>query len=134
MKTDHPSYAQCDQLIQIRMTERQFAKFVTGLNTFDGAPCTVERLDGRSIDSPPFESEKQIARAEFDELIHQISESLNLAKQRLAQLTTPGVKVSKADLSNLRSEIDRAATDIKSNLPYVIQCFNETLDRRTDEN
>jgi hypothetical protein len=116
------------QLIRVRLTENQFAEFITSLNSGGGAPCTIERQNGQQIPSPPFRDEVGTVRNEFEAKAKEVAKTLADAQKRLAVMIAPGGKASKADLNTLQSEIDKAVREIGANMPYMAECFVETME------
>ena len=120
----------CDdkQLIQVRLTENQFAQFITSLNIGGGVPCTIERLNMKQVEPPPLRDEVAIVKNTFDEKTKVIARTLEAAQKRLATMVAPGGKASKAELNLLQKEIEHAAREISGNMPYMVECFVETME------
>lgn len=116
------------QLLRVRLTENQFAEFITSLNSGGGAPCTLERHNGKQIDSPPFRDELAMVQNEFEAKAKEVAKTLADAQKRLAAMVAPGGKASKAELNALQDEIDKAVREIGANMPYMAECFVETMD------
>ena len=116
------------QLIRVRLTETQFAEFITTLNSGGGAPCTIERHNGVAIPDPPFRDEIGTVRNEFAAKAKEVSKTLADAQRRLQAMIAPGGKASKAELNELQNEIDKAVREIGANMPYMAECFVETME------
>lgn len=116
------------QMMQVRMSENQFAQFITSLNIGDGVPCTIERREGNRVSSPEPRNEKDITSNDFKNKVKKVSQVLAEAQNRLAEMTKPNGKASKAELNQLQDELRTASREIEQNMPYMVECFEETLD------
>jgi hypothetical protein len=121
------------QLIRVRLTENQFAEFMTSLNSGGGAPCTIERHNGVAIESPPYRNELAMVENEFEAKAKEVADTLQAALKRLAAMTAPGGKASKAELNELQREVEKAAREIGANMPYMAECFEETMEKVVTE-
>jgi hypothetical protein len=122
-------YHDRNQLIRVRLTENQFAEFITSLNSGGGAPCTIERHNGVGIASPPFRNELKMVENEFEAKAKEVAATLEAALKRIATMTAPGGKLSKGELNELKSEVEKAAREIGANMPYMAECFQETMEQ-----
>lgn len=115
------------QIIQVRMSETQFAQFVTSLNIGGGTTCTIERRDGKGVEEPPYVDRTQLVKTEFEKHAKLVAKTLANAEARMAELLKPGAKVTKAELTLLKEDIERAAREIGSNMPYMSDSFEEAM-------
>jgi len=61
-------------LIEVEMSQTQFAEMITSLNVGDGVPCTIRYLpDKHRIEDPPDTSQRQIFENEFKQEIKKLS-------------------------------------------------------------
>ena len=61
------------RILELRMTEAQFAELITGLNV-SRVPCTLEYLEGKTFEEPEIENTRLRFRQEFGEHIDSISQ------------------------------------------------------------
>lgn len=121
------------QIIQLRMSETQFASFITSLNVGGGTPCTIERRDGRQVEPPPFHDERSIVKDEFKKKTKEVAATLDEAEARLQELLKPGSKINKAELQLLLKDIEKAKREVRSNLPFVEEQFEEAMEETVGE-
>lgn len=126
-------YHDREEIIRIRMSESQFAQFITSLNIGGGVPCTIERLQGQSIEAPPVPNEVKQIHREFAETAADAAKALAEAHKRLDAMLQPGGKTSKSDLNALRGEIETAMREIEKNMPFVAEQFAETVENTVSE-
>jgi hypothetical protein len=120
-----------EELLRLRVSYHQFAELITNMNNGCGIPCTLEWVAGEGkvekYEAPPSE------RSQFEtELKNRLNEALlkleELTKQ-LNELKEKG-KANKTELSQLTKVIDSASTELKFNIPFVEESFQEALDQR----
>lgn len=126
-------YHDKEEIIRIRMSEHQFAQFITSLNIGGGTPCTIERLQGKGIEAPPIPNEVSQIHKEFAETAADVAKALADAQKRLDAMLQPGGKASKAELNALRGELDTAVREMQSNLPFVAKQFAEAVEHTVSE-
>ena len=116
------------QIIQVRMSETQFAQFITSMNVGGGTPCTIERLQGKEIPSPDFVNERETISAEFENAAEQVAQSLQTAVSKLKALTAPGSKLNKAAIGEILSDVEHAQREISANMPFIEEQFQEAVE------
>ena len=98
------------------------------MNSGGGAPCTLERHNGVAIEPPPYRNELAMVKNEFEAKAQEVAKTLRDAQKRLAAMIAPGGKASKAEMTELQREIDKAVREIGANMPFMAECFEETLE------
>lgn len=123
------------QIVGLIMTESQFAHMISNMNNGAGTPCTIERRfshqapdkSGR-VPSPPYAVETNTVKNEFKELAKKVSSQLESALDKLDVLSSPGSKLTKAAVADLKASVEAAFREIRSNMPFVTTVFEETID------
>lgn len=117
-------------IIQVRMSENQFAHLITTLNRGCGTPCTIERLNGENVEGPAhLVTETQKFRKEFRQKVAGLAASMNEAVARLQALSQPGAKVNKAAVNDLLENITKIQQEIACNMPFVVGQFEEAMEQ-----
>jgi len=128
-------------ICEVWLSPTQFAEAITAFNVGDGVPCTVRRVTGDEWDEdkrqfrepcPEVNFRKQ-ATEELKEEMAELGERVAvLSKNTEEILNTKGtIKASekKTLLDNLRSVIQ----EIRSNIPFVNECFNRSVNKAVTE-
>lgn len=120
-----------EELISVRLTETQLGELFVNMNSGDGVPCTIQHLaDGKRIADPPVHEERALIASEFKKTMNAVAESLD----RLSQITCRlAPKMSKADAAALASEVSAVKLHLTSNMPYVQEQFDATLEKSVAE-
>ena len=65
------------QILRLRMSSGQFSELITSMNSGTGIPCTIERLQGKKIESiPVLESRKDFVHRKFEDRMKEFAVKL----------------------------------------------------------
>lgn len=121
------------ELIQVGMTEAQFAELITTINMGSGTPATLFHDGKKKIEEPPYISKVEQHSMEFSNKMHEMSENLknNFNKiQTIINSDKPINKQAKAELINMYNSM---ITQINSNIPFYEQQFLEQMQNTVHE-
>ncbi|TXH47030.1 MAG: hypothetical protein E6Q97_28120 [Desulfurellales bacterium] len=127
---NYDTYYPRRHLVEVDMSEGQFAQFICNAYSSQGAPCTIRRSESgprQPIEVPQLKSEryrdeaKATAQAAIDEL-QQLKAKLHILTAKLPQKS--------------RDEIDRAVDSttmkLSDRLPWIVQMIHEHMDKVVD--
>ena len=118
-----------EEIIEVLMSENQFAEFVCGMNVGDGVPCTIAHVNGEQMGKPPLDEERKKFEVELREHVESISNDLAaLLKKAKAVLDMPG-PVKSPDKKEMLELIRRAHQQANSNLPFILQQLRERMEK-----
>lgn len=112
-----------DELIEVHLSEAQWATFVSTLNVGQGVQCTLRHIDREPIPGivePP--RRKEQFRNELKERLAEAIKTL----ESLAPLVEDGKKVP------LREAVRSLKQQLESSLPFVADQFNEHIETVTE--
>jgi hypothetical protein len=116
-------------LLRLRMTSNQFAEMITSLNQGDGVPCTLEHVHEKKIE--PFNGEQETknraTHRQFKERLQEFATTLK-EKQAWAKELVKKKSLSKDDQFQLNLHLEWMTGEIERNMPYFMECFQETMD------
>jgi hypothetical protein len=115
-------------LIQIRMSNGQFAEMITSMNIGDGVCCTIERLGIDKIEElPQQESRKEFVHRKFEDRMKEFASKIKKQQQEAKDLV--GKKtLSKEEMKKLQFHLEWLTQEIERNIPFFAKCFQETMD------
>ena len=124
------------ELVEVHMSELQFAKLITSLNVGQGVPCTINYVNGldykpgESVKPPevPDPSEIQMVQDEFRIKAKLLNEKFNGTINDLRAVAANS-NMSKKDKEAIDKAIDRFSTEIKSNMPFLLSQLTEAAGR-----
>ena len=121
-------YFPTNQILKLRMTSNQFAELITSLNNGGGVPCTLERIENKSIEQfEKQESRKEFVHRKFKERMKEFAIRIRDNQQKAKTIINKKT-LSKQDISDLNFNIDWLTQEITSNIPFFMECFQETMD------
>ena len=130
LASDHYFSATRHPLIEVDLTEVQFATLVSTLNVGDGTPATLRYLNGEgNIPHPPAtDGEAEKVASGFPSKAKDVARKLSAARELTRSLLAQP-RVTKADLQQVLAEIDAAVMEISANMPFVEKMFREAMER-----
>lgn len=122
-----------DQLVEVAMSESQFAQFITSINVGSGAPCTLTWMTGTGhIDPPPADiNTRETFSNEVKEAADVVGEKLKEALTEIKSLVASG-KANKGQLLTVLRSVETAMLQLNSNMPFMMQQFAEGIEKLTD--
>ncbi len=113
--------------IRILMSEIQFANLMLNTNLHSGTPCTVEQIEGKRIPEPPERNIKKLWAKEVKRDFKDVADQVGTVEKEAEALLSKD-RVTKAELKALRDKITALALDIRENLPWMQERFEEAME------
>ena len=122
------------QLIEVEMSQTQFAEMITSIGVGDGVPCTLRYVNNWDrIPDPPDVNQRLVFEKEFKNHIKKIEEScLNEIKSSKDMLLRKG-SITKKEREYISNNIDRLLNIIGDHIPFIQKSFNEAMDKTVSE-
>jgi hypothetical protein len=95
------------ELIEVEMSEAQWAQFVSSMNSGDGTACTIRAREGKMTPGMPYEPRLQESMKEVEGAAQKAFEQVREAFAAYEE------KKNVANLRNLRAAIENAPANIK---------------------
>jgi hypothetical protein len=117
-----------DELIQVALSEAQWATFVSSPNNGSGVPCTLNHFQGMPVPElpPPSDSREQF-KQEMNETVLQIQSELNSLVGSL------GEPLGKTKVAALRKQLDSLAYQLTGSTQFVASQFDEHIERTVEK-
>lgn len=113
-----------DELIEVKMSEAQWATFVSSLNVGGGVQCTLNHLDGESVPELP----DPISRADqFGEEMKRTMKSATDTLRKCAEQVA-GMGLPKGKTKTIIDSFNHAIMQLDSNAPFVASQFEEHVE------
>lgn len=137
----HEAVMSGKELAKVRMSFAQFAQFITTQNIGSGTPCTIARIIGDEKepyanrwggrpdppDPKPFiDKFKQVGKDRAQKIL----DNIDKATEGLQKLFDGTDKPTKANLKAASDALSSARQDVKSNLPYLMECLEEEMETK----
>lgn len=117
-----------EELIEVNLSEAQWATFVSSQNIGEGTPCTIAREAGVGLipEFEPWDKTAQV-KAEFRAKLE-----TTLARLKELRATVVGMNIPKARKEELYGPIRHAIKELEANLPFVAESFSEHVERTVE--
>lgn len=116
------------ELIEIEMSEAQWATFVSSFGQGGGVQCTIRHRNGETIPALPLRDEAKEFSKEMSEQAKAALESLNIALAAVSE-----AKMSKKDASYITGPIKAAMREIGVNADFVKESFDRHVEERIEK-
>jgi hypothetical protein len=117
-----------EEIVEVAMSEVQFASAITALNVGFGTPCTIHHLNGKSVEEPRADQTKQTFEKEGEEHFTDLA-AMAKELEGLTRLKASDVKAPLRDRMNfLALKLHQGLT---CNREFFHKQFQETMDRVT---
>lgn len=120
-----------DEIIEVALTEAQWATFVSSFNQGAGVPCTIERMQGVGlVPRIPQPKRTEKFKAEFAEDLGEIEKTL---RDTLAKLEAGSTGLSKKKADELLGPVRRALQTVNSSIPFLNEQFEEHMEETIEK-
>lgn len=125
-------YFPTEVLIELDISPTQFIDAITNMNTI-GVPCTLRYVNGEEMEDCPFEPVVETFEKELnDDIKNILGRTAKLMKMVEEKLKAPG-NISKKVRNEMAQELYHIEQDIRANLPFVYEQFNNQMDKSVVE-
>jgi hypothetical protein len=114
------------RLIEVEMSAAQFAEAITAMNVGDGVPCTLRFFEGHVDDPPDIETEVERVKNNFGTDLKDMIGTMQKYRKEIEKLTE---KLPEKSRERLRVALDVMIQQLSSNVPFILEQFNEASDR-----
>ena len=111
------------------MSPNQFSELMTNLNTSPGVPVTIEEVCGERIEQcSDMESKKDYTHRMFRQRMANWIADINKRSKEAERIINKKT-LSKEDQRELKLFYDSIIVEVKRNIPFFAQCFQEVMDK-----
>jgi hypothetical protein len=125
--SSYSSYYATERLIEGEMSEAQFARLITTMNTGDGVPVTLRYVGGKRCEAPPVFSERQRIREELQEGVERIAGDFDSDIEEIERIFEKA-SVGKGDRETILKKMRSMQQRLRSKIPYIHEQFDEAVE------
>ena len=125
-------YSDEGTIIEVELSQNQFAEFITTANVGSGVPCTISRYQGQLIPEPPYQNKKDFYSTEFKITMQNKAKQLDAGLERAREILEKK-SIGKADKEELMEVFNKFVTEVGSNIPHLEKSFLEQMDKTVTE-
>jgi len=112
-------------MVELDLSAAQFAELLTSMNMGSGIPCTLRFAEGRQMEKCPEEKlEAQQVRDDFKEKVAQVAQNMNDSRKKIDSILAKP-NITKADRKEVESLLELIVQDVRSNMPFWLDQFQE---------
>ncbi len=117
-------------LLEVDMSQNQFAELITSMNCGDGVPATLRftTLAG-VIEECPEVKVRQRLEDEFKNKTISLMEKFSGMAREIQETVNKKGTILKKDKESISSLLEHMKTELNSNIPFVQKQFNEATDK-----
>lgn len=117
------------EIIEVYLSEAQWATFVSSPNIGSGVPCTIQRVEGNAMPGLP----DPVSRVDqfSDEMKKKLGgtfQRVESVRDRLDEMGLP-----KGKTAEVRSLLEGLLTELRANLPFVAEQFGEHMEETVEK-
>lgn len=118
------------ETVEVKMSSAQFAELITTMNSGVGTPCTISRIDGKSVGSPPDEpTESEHVKIEFEKDAENLVRDLRREREDIKELFLTKKNLGMHDRQQILGVLDKLITKIVSDMPFMLEQFSEATEK-----
>ena len=121
------------ELIEIEMSNNQFAELMTSFNMGSGIPVTIKHINHEMYPDAPFQAKGDIFSAEFQKQMHNYGVEMKKTIETATDILTNKANIGKGDRDVILKSLDRLVTHVTNSIPFVADQFREQMDKTVVE-
>jgi len=126
-------YDSKENLIQIEMSQNQFAELLTNMNHGEGVPVTIRHINLERYPEPPFIAKADLFKGEFANKMHNHSVDLKRGLEKTVDILQSKTTISKGDRELILKEISTVFSMLESSIPFTNNQFIEAIEQTVTE-
>jgi hypothetical protein len=120
-----------ERLVSVRLSEAQWATFVSSLNIGSDVPCTLDRVAGKRAPSIPLEAEHKTASREVIErarsMGEKVTQTINAIESEL------GASISKKRREEILTHLKKLEQDLNHNVEFYVDSFDKHMESTVEK-
>lgn len=121
-----------DELVEVALSEAQWATFVSSMNQGSGVPCTIQWVRGEGhMPSIPLRVEEDVTREEFSRKARQTAAHVAAAIEEIEGEI--GASLSKAKREKILARLTRLRRDLDDSMPFIARSFDEHMETTVEK-
>jgi hypothetical protein len=127
----HDWHFETDELIEVYLSEAQWATFVSTLNYGQGTPCTINRLMKQDI--PGIAAPRNSVDEFKEELTEKLAGIMADVDATIAGIKAEAGSLSKKRVDAMLAHMERVKRELNANLPWVAKVFGKHMETTVEK-
>jgi len=117
------------ELIEIEMSQNQFAELITSFNMGQGIPVTIKHINHDRYPNPPFLSKADLFSKEFKKKMFNFGVDMKKMVEQASDILINKANIGKGDREIISQSIESLVSHITSTIPFVSEQFQESMEK-----
>lgn len=117
-------------IVEIEMSQSQFAEMITSMNMGDGIPVTIRSVEGVRMEEPAYENKRMQASNDFKKRMKEFGDRIDAYE---ADMLKKVEKLSKKDQEEMKKMIEQLSQEVRSNIPFYEDQFTRQMNKTVVE-
>ena len=123
-------YHRREKIVELDVSPTQFSELIMSRDNYEGVPCTLRFTEKKgNIPFPEIKGKVETFEEEFKERMKVMSDGMVRNFNRCKEIFDQKGTVKKADRSEILNMMGKIIQEMRSNIPFVYDCFNEAMDK-----
>lgn len=122
-------YGENTPIVEVRMSQSQFAQAITSMNQGSGIPVTLESLRGKSIPKCEEKSISEIATEGLREKMDEFTNKMSSGQKRIKEIIDKKGTILKGERKEIGNIYSILMNDLRHNMPFLHECMVEAYDK-----
>lgn len=119
-------------IVEVDLTPNQFGELISSISVASGVPCTIRYILGEEVPEPRFNSKREQFVNEFYEHTDKIADKFDALLTEMSIMAEKST-VGKKDRQELYNKLRLLKQEVKANIPFIADMFNEQMDKTVHE-
>jgi hypothetical protein len=121
-----------DELIEVALSEAQWATFVSSMNVGMGVPCTIQHIAGKGmIPGIPPRQQSDVFKGEVREALDDAIRALDVQMKKIEGEL--GASLSQTKRAAIIEGIRRAKAKLESTIPFIVKQADEHMEETIEK-
>lgn len=117
-------------IVEVTMSQAQFAEMITSMNMGDGVPVTLSYVDGVRMPDCPYENKRMQSSNEFKQRMKDFGDRITSYRATMMKKVE---ELPKKDQDEIKNMIDSLAQEVRSNIPFYEDQFTRQMNKTVTE-
>lgn len=123
-----------DEILEVEMSQSQFAELITSMNVGTGTPCTIKYLRGKGhINEADFINKRQQITNEFKESMNERMSDAKEFYDEVNELFTTKKSIGKGDREMILRRLANVTQGMESSSKFIFDQFQNQIDKTITE-
>lgn len=116
------------EIVEVLMSEAQFARAITSMNMGCGSPCTIHHIGRKSVPEPPIINIRDPHIREINEAVDERFQQARQVLEKLEKMRDDKARPTLKELDSLTDNLRQSLDYFKVNFQFYIDTFHEKME------